>query len=133
MYKHVKIKSRPVDAKFTLAELRKDPYHFWLRYIEPRIVCMGTSPEDCWCWDFNKRTHKPNNWYPQVWVSYNLNVEHPVRKMVNARRFIMELFYEFPPEYSVYRDKNICTSYNCVRPSHLIIAPHNDSKAKYGT
>lgn len=116
----------------TLADLRKPPYSLWLKFIEPRIVTMGTEKEACWCWDIKNRNHDPSKWYPQAWVSFRPEVENPVYQNVNVRRFIAQMFWHFPEHFSVYRNKDICPNYNCVRPTHLIIAPHNDGRAKFG-
>ena len=125
--------SDPMDPqRLTLKQLREPAYRLWFKYIEPKIVVMGNAPEDCWCWDVDKRVHKIDNWYPQVWATLNPDKRRPVMQNMNARRFIAAMFWDYPKEYSIYRNKAICTQFNCVRPSHLIIAPHNNKEAKYG-
>jgi len=119
-------------SQITLAEMRKYPLNLWLKYIEPRIIIMGNAPEDCWCWNVGKREHDVSKWFPQMWASWHPERKNPVMQNMNVRRFIAQMFYEFPEAYSVYRNKKICSSYNCIRPSHLIIAPHNDPEAKFG-
>lgn len=123
----------PMPGGLTLKELRKAPYNLWLRFIEHKIISMGTAPEDCWCYDLGGRNFDPALWYPQGMVSFNPFDKLPVYRKMNLRRYVARLFWDFPEHYIVYRNKNICTCFNCLRPSHLVIAPRGDMEAKFGT
>lgn len=123
----------PMNAsELTLQDMRRKPYSLWLKYVEPNIVVLGHEDDDCWCWDVKNREHDVSKWVPQVWATTMPEAENPAPRRWNARKFIMELFYEFPSSYSVFRNKAICSKYNCIRPSHMIIAPMNNRDAKYG-
>ena len=115
----------PLDPfKLTLAQMRKPPYDLWTRFIEHKLIILGPEPEDCWCWDVDKRVHNTENWYPQVWATFKPNVKNPDKTNMNARRFIAQMFWEFPEEYVVTRNQSICTQNNCVRPSHILISKY---------
>ena len=124
----------PLNAKeWTLDELRKEPFHLWLHYIEPKILAFGNEDGDCWTVDSRKRNNL-EDWTPQVKAAWDyFKAEHPTKKNWTMRQLAGAIFYTFPEGYCVYRDKDICNSYNCVRPTHLIIAPRNNARAKFGT
>lgn len=115
---------------WTLQELRRQPFNLWLKFIEPKLVVFGPHEDDCWC-IYGRNRNKVVD--PVITATQDFEGRIIETKSHNARKFVAEIFYDFPVYYSVYRNKDICTCINCVRPSHLIIAPHNDRIAKFGT
>ena len=131
LYPGVKLKVDLDIEKLDLISLRKPPLNRWLKYVEPYLIILGTHEVDCWCWDLGGREHDISKWTPQHIVQNKPERPDSPRYRANMRRFVAETFYEFPRHYVVYRDKRICTSFNCLRPSHMVIAPRNDKGAKF--
>lgn len=118
---------------WTIDELRKPPFNRWLRFIEPRIVVLGTHDADCWViYGKEGATNRAKPVTPVISVPKEVNGIFVGSVPVQARRYVADIFFEFPGNFSVYRDKRICTCVNCVRPSHLIIVPHGDYDARFG-
>jgi len=129
----------PLPKTLTMERMRQFPYDHWLRFIEGKITVHGHGEHDCWVWD-PKNESRPltdiATWTPQSEMTWRYKDRGAIKKVWNVRRFVAYLFYEFDVDddlsYSVYRRKGICSWPNCVRPSHIIVAPHNNSSAKTG-
>jgi hypothetical protein len=126
----------PVNPeRWKLSQLNTHPYDNFMKYIWPKLIVFGYGDEECWCMDCERRNTAIDDWDAQLLAAWNYKDRHPVKKQWTARMLTGRVFYEFPegPDWCVYRDKDICLQPNCVRPTHLIPSPRNNTRAKYGS
>lgn len=76
----------------------------WIKWIEPKIVRGSFLP--CWIWS----GALDRNGYPLL--------RHPARGQISARRFVAEMFWDFPDIWFVTCN---CHHMNCLNPSHIIV------------
>lgn len=86
-----------LDSK--LSEIPRE----WVEQIEWRIHRGGFLP--CWIW-----TGSLNGKSLPIFIKDGV--------VVQARRFVMEMFYEFDKKHYVF---NICDHRNCLNPAHLVV------------
>lgn len=128
-----KNESDPFNPRdWTVHQMRTNEFtQRWLKYIEPNLMVFGIELGDCWCWLDKKGRPIISEWTPQRQIAWNWEDDVPVIKTWNMRQLSARIFFEFPDHWSVYRDKDMCINPNCVRPLHLIPAPHNHPEAKF--
>ena len=109
------------------------PLSDFVKYVIPRIYIY----DECWAWigrqnTINKGTpyeyhqqlisvpvYDPKTFDPKVKGKKN------IRKTILAHRYVASFFWFDIKGYDVKRDSKVCTQYNCVKPSHLIVGYHN--------
>jgi hypothetical protein len=138
LFAGVRIRSKDVDPinpeRWEMKRFHNHPYNNFTRFILPRLIIFGYGDDECWCVDCRTRD-RIDNWDPEIRASWNWQDEAPVFKTWGCRQLVGRVFYDFPDgnDWCVYRDKDICSQPNCVRPTHLIPAPRNNTRAKYGS
>jgi hypothetical protein len=96
-----------VDMDTRLRDIPAD----WLRYIEHNILRMGEH----WYW----RGTIDKGRYPMLYHT-------ETRKLLNAKRFIAKLFWDFPDKfYVVNGPERTCCEDACVRPTHIMPIGHH--------
>jgi hypothetical protein len=107
------------------------PYKVWMRDIQPRLL-FGLGSKGCWAWDTRGTDVSAGKFYPVIRVPVEEWDHRKGKHSVNVRRYIASMFWDYPEDYVVYRDKARCDIYNCVNPHHFMITYRNNSDFKFG-